>query len=326
MKVNKAIPALLTLTLLVLMVTWSFSQDGRGRGRIRGTVSDESGEPLVGVKIVAENVEFGVKFETKSKKKGNWAIGGLGSGPFVITTELESYEPYVQRIEVSQFSQNNTPVNIILKSQEKVVASQSGIDAALVNEGNQLFSEKKYKEAVSRFEEFLQKNPTLYQVQINVGNCYKEMGEYDLAIAAFEAMLEKTTQEKSSLEGDENAARALAGMGEIYIIKNDNERAMEYLQQAINIFPEDENMAFKIGEIFFTQGKAAEGIKYYDMAIQIRSDWAPPYRQRGFAYLNLADYKIAIESFKKFLELAPDHPQAHTVRSLIPKLEEMIKK
>jgi tetratricopeptide (TPR) repeat protein len=316
----------LLCTLLVLTVTLSFAQEGRGTGRIRGNVEDESGNPLAGVKIKAEHVEYGTKFESKTNNKGAWVIGGLGSGFFVITTEFDGYEPYVERHEVSQFSQKNPQVNIVLKKKEEVLASDSGIDATLVNEGNQLFIEKKYKEAISKFEEFLEQNPTLYQVQVNVGNCYKEMGEYELAISAFEAMLEKTTEEKGSFEGDQNAARALAGLGEIYIVKNDTEKSMEFLQQAFEIFPDDENMAFKIAEILFTQGKAAEGITFYNKAIEIKSDWAPPYRQRGFAYLNLADYKMAIESFKKFLELAPDHPQAPTVRNLLPKLEEMIKK
>ncbi len=316
-------------TLLIFVTLISLAQQGRGRGRIRGAVTDEEGNSLAGAKIIAENLEYGTKFETKSNKKGNWAIGGLASGYFLLGAELEGYLPASVKIQVSQFAQNNPPITVVLKKifiPEASAPVQDEIDATLLQEGNQLFSEKKYQEAVEKFEGFLEKNPDLYQVHINVGNCYKEMGEYDKAIAAFDVVLEKTREEKNTLDGDEKAAHALAGIGETYIMKGEVETAKSFLQQAIDIFPDDENMSFKIGEIYFKQGEAAKGIEFYDKAIQINSEWAAPYRQRGYAYLNLTNYKMAIESFKNFLELAPNDPQAPNIRNLIPKLEEMIKK
>jgi len=138
-------------------------------------------------------------------------------------------------------------------------------------------------------------------------------------------MLDKIKEGKTELAGDEGASRALSGIGETYIEQGELEKAAGYLQRAINIFPDDETLAFNIGEIFFKQGEAAKGIEYFILATEIKSDWAPPYRQMGYAYLNQADYKMAIENFKKFIELAPDDPLNPTINNLIPKLEEMIK-
>ncbi len=328
MKERNTFLILMIFTFSVCMVTLDFGQQGRGKGRIQGTVVDDSGNPLKDVKITAEHLDYKTKFERKSNKKGNWAIGGLGSGYFLIVAQLKGYEPFTLELQVSQFSQNNAPVNITLKKVviQEGAAIQDEIDATLLEEGNQLFEAKKYEQAVAKFEELLEKTPSFYQAQINIGNCYKEMGEYDRAIAVFETILEKAKQEKNSFGGDENVSHVLAGIGEIYILKGDVDRAKDYLQQAIDIFPGDENMTFRVGEIFFKQGEAAKGIEYYDKAIQINSDWAPSYRQRGYAYLNLTNYSMAIESFKKFLELAPDDPQAPIIKDLIPKLEEMIKK
>ena len=98
------------------------------------------------------------------------------------------------------------------------------------------------------------------------------------------------------------------------------------MQQAIELFPNDEVLAFNVGEIFFNQGEAIKAIDYYKLATTIKEDWAPPYRQLGYAYLNKGEYQLAIDSLKKFMELAPDDPQALTIESLIPKLEEMVKK
>jgi regulator of sirC expression with transglutaminase-like and TPR domain len=45
----------------------------------------------------------------------------------------------------------------------------------------------------------------------------------------------------------------------------------------------------------------------------------------GYAYLNKGEYQKAINSLKKFLELAPENPEAENIKNLIPSLEKLIK-
>lgn len=329
MKTKNVLLSGLLLLLIICMTSWTFSQQGRGRGRIYGTVKDTARNPLKDVKIIAEHIEYGTKFESKSNKKGSWAVAGLGTGYFRISAELEGYGTVFHEMKISQFSKKNPPVDLTLQN---VSVQDFGVSPirkeeaiALFEEGNKLFEAKEYSKAVLKFEEFLEKNPEIYQININIGNCYKEIGEYEKAITAYNTMLDKIKEGKTELAGDEGASRALSGIGETYIEQGELEKAAGYLQRAINIFPDDETLAFNIGEIFFKQGEAAKGIEYFILATEIKSDWAPPYRQMGYAYLNQADYKMAIENFKKFIELAPDDPLTPTINNLIPKLEEMIK-
>lgn len=306
------------------------AQQGRGRGRLRGTVQDEAENPIEGAKIVAQHLEYNTTFESKSDKKGNWAIAGLGTGYFRITVSKEGYGPFYHEMRISQFSKKNPPIAFTLKKIKKsstdMPAMQDKVTMALFEEGNQLYEQKNYTESVVKFEQFLEKNPTIYQININIGNCYREMGKYDKAIAAYTIILEKVKTEKGSFEGDESAARALANIGETYIKQGDLEKASEYLRQAIDIFPEDETLAFNVGEIFFKQGKIDKAIEYFKLAIGINEAWALSYRQLGYAYLNKGEYKLAVDSLKKFLELVPeDDPQVTTIKNLIPKLEELIK-
>lgn len=323
---------LLLVIGLILGLTFSLqAQEGRGRGRVRGTVQDTAGNFLEGVKIVAEHLQYGTTFESTSDDKGNWAVAGLGTGYFRFTATLEGYTPVYHEMRVSQFARNNPPIVFTLKKIEVAPISDMPAiedDAAIVlfEEGNMLFEQKKFAEAAVKFEEFLTKNPTVFQVNINIGNCYKEMGEYEKAIQAFNAVLEKVKEEKGSIEGDEGAARALASLGETYMKKGDLDKASEYLTQAIEMFPDDETLAFNIGEIYFQQQQTDKAIEYYAKAAQINGKWAPPHRQMGYAFLNKGDYRSAIDSFKKFLEVAPDDALAPTIANLIPKLEELIKK
>ena len=318
------------IILILFSVTSLYAQQGRGRGRIKGTVVDESGVPMEGVKVIAQHLKYNTLFEGKSDEKGNWAIAGLGTGVFRVTASKEGYDSAFHEMQVSQFARNNPAVAFIIN---KTQAAQGGIPGiedentlVLFEEGNQLFEQEKYTEAIAKYEEFLTANPSVYQITLNIGNCYRMLKEYDKAIEAYQLILAKVMADKGTYEGDESAARALASTGETYMLMGDLNKASEFMQRAIELFPNDEVLAFNVGEIFFNQVEAVKAIDFYTLATTIKENWAPPYRQLGYAYLNKGEYQLAIDSLKKFLELAPDDPQAPTIRSLIPKLEEMVKK
>ena len=78
-------------------------------------------------------------------------------------------------------------------------------------------------------------------------------------------------------------------------------------------------------QTFYFPWELEKAIEYYSLAVQIKPDWSLGHQKLGYAYLNNTDYKAAIASFKKFLELAPDDEAAETIRNLIPQLEKMIK-
>jgi tetratricopeptide (TPR) repeat protein len=317
---------------LIICVSLSLAaQQGRGKGRVKGTVVDEAGNPIEGATINAIHLKFNTTFTGTSDASGNWAVAGLGTGYFRFTATMEGYGTVYHEMRVSQFSQNNPPLDFTLKKIDlSSLSDMPSIDdetaLALFDEGNQLFEEEKYTEAAAKFEEFLEANPSIYQVNLNIGNCYREMKEYDKAIAAYKIILDKVMEEKGSYEGDEGAARALSSIGETYMMQGDLEKANESLQQAMSLFPNDETLAFNVGEIFFNQAETDKAIEYFQKSIAIKEDWGPPYRQMGYAYLNKGEYQMAIDSLKKFLEYAPDDPQAPTIEALIPKLEELIKK
>ncbi len=322
---------LIAIGAVVFSFTLSLAaQQGRGRGRIRGLVEDEDGNPIPDVKISAVFKETGLTFDTKSDKKGNWALGGLGSGQFMIIAELDGFTPAQKDLTVSQFSSNNPSVTLTLaRIQIKDVESLSpetiaGLD--IFESGNQLYAEENYSEAAAKFQEFLAQSPDSYRVYINIGNCYRKLEEFENAVAAYTVVLDKVQEETGSLSGSEIASSALTAIGETYMQQGDLDKANASLQKAMAIFPEDETLAFNIGEILFTQGNAASGVEYFNKAIEIKPEWGSPYRQKGYALLNLADYQGALASFQKFLELAPDDPRAPAVQALIPQLESMIKK
>lgn len=322
--------ALWCLFLVVFLSFFLFSQEGRGRGRIHGTVQDTQGNPLEGVKIIAQHIESGTKFEATSEKDGTWAVAGLGTGFFRITASKKGYGTVYHEMRVSQFSRKNPPVEFTMKKAQSSSMNMPAIkneeSIELFEEGNQYFQQEKYKEAVEKYKEFLEKNPTIYQVYINIGNSYKKMGEYEKAVENFNKVLDEVKGKKGSYEGDESAARALTSLGETYMKQGELEKANESLTQAIELVPDDETLAFNVGEIYFDQRKTDKAIEYFKKSTKVNENWPPPHLKLGYAYLNKGEYQKAVESFNKFLELAPeDDPHAATVKNLIPQIKKMIK-
>jgi len=320
---NKNIYLIIFVCTLSLSLTLPlFALQIMGTGRLNGSVEDEQGNPLEGVKIVIQNLkEKNLTLKAESNEKGKWYVVGLIKGKYSIAASKKGYESVYCEMELSQFASKNPLLNITMK---KIVAAdmQSIMDESSISffkEGNELFKQGKYAQALAKFKEFLENNNDIYQVNLNIGNCYREMGDYGKAIAAYNKILEKAKK-------DESTAKALSNIGEIYLNQGNIEKAKEYFKQAVDIFPENEIVAFKVGEIFFKQGETDKAIEYFNLAIKIKETWATPYRQLGYAYLNKGEYKLALNSLKKFLELAPDSPEAATIKNLIPRLEELIKK
>lgn len=299
-------------------------QEGRGQGRIFGIVTDEAGNPVAKAEITCESLQFDFSKKTTSNKKGNWAIAGLGPGMFRIRAEKEGFLPSETQMMVSHF--RNPAIDFVLKTAVSAdVQTIEGGEASKQDFRDALsfYRQKNYRAALELFLSFREKNPTLFQIGINIGNCYRELGEYEKAIEEYESVLAMLKAENPDLAGNEDAAKALTNIGETYLLRDEMEKGQPYLEEALAIFPNDHALAFNVAEIYFNGGQIEKAIEYYNLAIQIKPDWPLAYQKIGYAFLNKADYKGAVNSFKKFLELAPEDPAADTIRDLIPKLEKM---
>jgi len=287
------------------------------------------GNFLAGVEIIALNVRYEIEFKAVSKKKGTWTVGGLGTGAYRFSAILEGYEPAFRDTKVTQNFMNNEVLDFVLKkvqTVENLAGMENEENRELFEAGVHLFGEGKFPEALEAFQQFQEKVPELYQLNINIGNCYKEMRNFDKALESFQIVLDKVMEEKGFLEGSETAALALASIGETHMDMGEFDKARDFLKQALEISPQDPTMAYKVGEIYFKRGDTDSGIAYYKKAIEFKPDWGPPYRQLGYAYLNKGNYQKAIDVFKKYLEIDSGSSQAATVKALIPQLEGLIKK
>jgi len=324
MKCYKAMKLVLTAAIiLAFMVSGLYAQAGRGKGRLKGIVIDEQGNHVVGAKVeIVWHLDKGVKRQGKTDDSGRFVFMNLGSGNWQVFVEAGGYKPAQKMANVMQLT-NNPVVKIVMKKSVQVeVKKKLEESVSLIDKADQLFAEAKFDEAQALYEQFLEKQPDFYQTHLYIGNCHKEKGEYDQAMVQYKKALEKAPADGEPRDIQEKA-KIQAAIGDLYIRKNDLKAAQAYFQKSLDLSPKDEILAYNVGEIFFSNNKTPEAIHYFKLAASIKPGWADPHLKLGYTYLNAGDYKNALDSFNKFLELAPDSDQADSIKEVIKSLKEM---
>jgi len=317
---------LLVLFALSLIGTMSLGQEQSGRGRISGTVVDESGQSVEGAVILVQSTTTDTKFQGISDESGHFAVAGLGTGNWKITASKEGYASSSVNLNIRQLKRN-PPVNFILKKTSGYATLMTDEESfQLFDMGNAFMEQEKYEEALEVFEDFKTKYPEVYQVNVSIGTCYLKKGDLDRAELEFLSVLDKILELHGDFAADPAASlRAFTGLGELYILRGDFEKGQKYLTTALDISPEDEVAAYNVGQIFFSNQRPDEAIHYYKLAIQINKDWSKPYLRLGYAYLNKGDFDAALENLKKFVEMDPENPEVPQTKNMIASIEKIKK-
>ncbi|GEM_PF-599370 len=320
---------IILLTVLFLSLGLLAQHTPRGKGRIQGVVVDQFGKPIPDAQIEVIHLETGFKRSTKTDKEGKWAILGLGTGMWRIVAKAKGYLPGYTEQFVHQLSRN-PDITITLRKMTGLQALLSDRNAMKkLEEGNKLFEEKKYEEALKKFKELTEEYPELFELHINIGNIYYEMGNYEKAIEEFNYVITQAEKNREKLGDDvtdDIIARAYAGIGNCYIKQKNYPKAKEFYEKSVQAYQNNSGVAFNLGELYYAEGNMDKALEMYKLAAQLKPSWDKPYYKLGYVYLAKAEMEKSLEAFKKFLELADENSKEYKeVKSLIPEIETMIK-
>jgi tetratricopeptide (TPR) repeat protein len=311
--IHRCLAAALLLTASITIQ----AQDGRGNGRLTGTVVDENGTPLANATITLKYMEFNNTRQTKSNANGQWGFLGLGKGAVQVTGEMEGYAPSVTQQPVSGVSPN-PEIHIILRK-GTTAAGDPNRDAIL--RAHEMFDQRKFTEALALYQEFALKNPTNYKIGVYIANCKTEMGDYEEAMVEFQKVLAEVTKETPELKGNPTAAQVYAGIGDVYLRQQKFKAAEENFRRSIDIQPGDPALPYNVAEIMFTQNKPDEAETYYLLATQIKPEWPKPYLKLAYVALNKGQMDKAVEYLKKFCEIGKDDPKFSEGQALLDVLQ-----
>jgi tetratricopeptide (TPR) repeat protein len=321
MKTKTGMMVSLLLVLSVAMAASAAGQAGRGVARMGGWVVDDEDKPVPSAKIVMSLLpEEQIKREATANKKGEWGIIGLGTGDWTITASAEGYLPQSMRVYVRQLEVNPRITMKLKKIQQgsgRVINDAASL--GLLDEVTALYNDGKYTAAIVLSEQFLEKNPDAYQAYLAIADCYREMGDMDKAVDNYNLALEKAKEDQ--VVGKLVSARALAGIGGCYLKKEDLEQAKKFFEQSLEMSPENELLAYNVGEIYFSNQQIDEALRYFELAAQIKPGWSDPCLKLGYVYLNKGDSAKAVDYFEKFLSLEPDSERSAGVKEIIKQIK-----
>ena len=179
--------------------------------------------------------------------------------------------------------------------------------------GMEYYERGEYDEAVAKFQAAIELEPDDAGTHRNLGTAYLEQGKYEEAAAAYE----------KAIELDPDFGEAYGDLAGAYVNLGRLSEAIAAGEKAIELAP-DYAMAYNnLGFAYYTQGMLDEAIAEYQEAIRINPDLALPHKNLGLAYRSQGRVDEAIVEFEAYLQLiAPDAPDRAAVEEEIAKLKE----
>jgi predicted Zn-dependent protease len=129
--------------------------------------------------------------------------------------------------------------------------------------------------------------------------------------------------------GEEEHQQAVARLTQQNAMANYQKReyaqAARALQSAVSRNPQDAVAHYNLGRVLWAQGgaqNAQQVLEHYVTAVQADPAMAAPWRDIGVVFYELRDMKRAGLAFEKYLELAPNSPEAPQIRAFLEVLKE----
>ncbi len=345
---------LLVIPLTLLFSAACFAQTTAFEGDVKG----DDGKPLPKAVVKIERKDIKGNYKTNTDKKGHYFYGGLPSGTYKITVEVDGKErDAVDNVK----SRYGDPTNVSFDLSK--TAAAAGAAAAPPKEENRNMSAKEkaeYEKKKAENEAALKKNKELNDA-FNAGVEAQNSKQWDAAIASFEKASQIGPEQnvvwgrladsytslagtKTGAEQEQALTKAVAAYQKAIELKPDapeyhNNYALALAKQ--KKFPEaqaeltkaaqlDPSQAgkyyYNLGAVLVNTGQNDPAADAFKKAIEADPNYADAYLQYGITLMGKATTDSSgkmtpvpgtAEAFQKYLELAPNGPQAETAKAML---------
>lgn len=304
--------ALLVALLLGLALTGTLY--AQAQGRLQGTVVDQNGNPLEGIKVTVYVPNATYKVERTTDKKGKFSVLVVDAARnYRIKFEKEGFPPLEQPF---RFNAGDTRVESFTlamsgpteeqKAQAQKIEGQNKAVTAY-NEGVGLIQANNLDGAVAKFQEALQIDPNLAQAYGVLADIHLKQNRWAEALAAAEKYAELKPAEAKGLRvlrydaykgmGDE--AKANAALEDL--VKNEPGR-----DAAVRVY--------NLGAEATRKDQTEVAIRHLRRAIEIDPTLADAYVNLANLYLAKKQNKEALEVADSLLQKDPKNTQVQSIR------------
>jgi len=300
----KKITIFLLLLFVLAVQAFVYSQGYKGKGRVKGLVTDEDGNSLERVIVKLYCVRGASGFEVITDNKGVWRAKYIRNGPYKIDFEKLGYMPKKIDVNINEFGKN-PDIEVMLQKLEGLLVADDLKEG--LKKGNDLFDQEKYEEAIQTYQAVIEKAPETYVLYRNIGNSYFQMEKYEKAEEYYMKVLEKEPDDTESI----------IGIGNTYANRGQIEKALEWYNKIEFEKISDPFVLYNIGSNFYSQGQHQEALKYYRKAVELKGDFQDALYQLGLVNLTLRNNQDAIDVFQEYLKYDSESGRAAQVRNFI---------
>jgi len=191
---------------------------------------------------------------------------------------------------------------------KKILAGDPHIIDAYMFLGNLYYSQNRFPEALGCFREVLDRKPDYNFAMINVLNCLINTGELDPAVSEGQKCLQ-------IFPGD---TIFLYTMGDIYFLKKEYDRALDFLFSALKIDARYAQALQKIGESYMAKHEYPKAEEYLKRSLDMNPGMAKAYFSLALLEEARGNPTAAIAHYEKELELEPpDFKAAYNLAELL---------
>lgn len=299
---------------LLILLGWlaaSANSAAQQLARISGTVTDEQGNPIAGARVEAENpVNLPSLLSTTTDAKGRFAFGGVNVGDWKLRVTADGYHSYEEAFRAGVRANVRKEIRLkratgaaLLATSEK--ARKEATDA------QERFEAGDYDGAIQLYRELLAKVPEIYQIHFNIALSLERKQDLVAAVSEYRLFLEK---EPEQYDANFNLANILVRSGR-------HEEAIPYYEKCTQIARDNAVAFFNLGLALFQTKQADAATSAFERALAVDPKLADAHFMLGNIHLGKGDTAKAREHYERFLELAPDAPNAAAAREALAQLK-----
>jgi tetratricopeptide (TPR) repeat protein len=289
-------------------------------GRVSGMVRDDSGQPIKGAMVTAENPNIGpTTYTATTDDKGRFTIIGLRAGQWRFAAVAPGHAGDIGQMAV-RFGSPNPPITFTLRKNGPSPSAPLGnvvakdLQAQLAA-ADMLFNQQKWDDAIAAYRAILAKTPALSVINLQIAAAYRQKKDYDNAIAAYTVLLGI----------DPENEKAKVGIATTNLEKGDPAAAEDVLLRAAETPAAGREMAgreilYNLGEMKLARNQTDEAAQWYQKAAAADPSWGKPRYKLGLIAMNAGDKGSAARFMHEVMTVDPISPEAALAKSALDQL------
>ena len=303
-------------TVLALVATLALvigTASAGPQARVGGTVVGTDGEPIAGATITITTEELPkYKKILETDEDGEFKVLILDATKmYLFTVTAPGFLDYNEEIKVAVGTTDNDFTFEMSTPKERAAAHQQEVleqpGYKEYDEAKVLLAEGETADARARLEQALEEMPDLIEALEMMAGIDFDSGDNELALATSRRCLEEDDESLRCLAVASNAAGAVG----------DTEAQAAYLVQYQELNPDDPATLFNQAAGFLNKMDDDSARPLLESCLAVDPGFAKCLFEYGMLLLRTGDLEGAKAQFEKYLEVAPDGPDATTASETI---------